>query len=249
VDCEDLHSLLHGYVDGELDLVHNLEVERHLKDCPACTEAVEGCRALSNALADADLTHRAPAALRERVRAALPKPAPARLRRPRSWLPLGFAASIALVAAGAWTAARFASTPSHEDQTAQEVVSNHIRSLMAEHLFDVASSDQHTVKPWFNRKVDFAPEVKNFQEDGFPLLGGRLDYLDGKKTAALIYQRRQHYLNVFIQPAPDGEAEPPRALTRQGYHLFHWSRDGLRWWVVSDLNAEELRGFVDLLRK
>jgi anti-sigma factor RsiW len=114
-------------------------------------------------------------------------------------------------------------------------------------LYDVKSSDQHTVKPWFHGKVDFAPAVHDFTEEGFPLAGGRLDYLDDRSAAALIYHRRKHVINLFIWPSPASGNEGPHALTRQGYHMLHWSRGGMTYWAVSDLNAAELRTFADLV--
>jgi anti-sigma factor RsiW len=123
-------------------------------------------------------------------------------------------------------------------------VADHIRSLLATHLVDVASSDQHTVKPWFDGKIDFAPEVRDFAADGFPLVGGRLDYLDGKTVVALVYRRHKHPINLLISPVPGRGDTSPEALTRRGYNLVHWTQGEMSYWAVSDVNAAELGQFA-----
>jgi anti-sigma factor RsiW len=130
---------------------------------------------------------------------------------------------------------------------ADQVIGNHVRSLLATHLVDVASSDQHTVKPWFDGKIDFAPAVRDLASDGFPLAGGRLDYLDGKTVVALVYQRNKHPINLFISPASGNRDTAPALITRRGYSLFHWTRGEMEYWAVSDLNQTELRQFSDLV--
>jgi anti-sigma factor RsiW len=247
VDCDELRPLLPGYADGELDLIHILQVERHLGDCPACSEELQRQQALRQALRDPALYHRAPPGLAERVRSALPRPVRPRAWRTSRWRWAALAAAVAVAVLLPWGVVRLAALSSAADQKAEEVVACHIRSLMAEHLLDIASSNRHVVKPWFAGKVDFAPPVQDLKEDGYPLRGGRLDYLGGRKAAALVYERHGHVINVFVQPAPGAEA--PRGLERQGYHLFRWSEGGLSFWVVSDLNEQELRDLVGLLRR
>ena len=138
----------------------------------------------------------------------------------------------------------FQTTRASRKAIADEVVANHVRSLLAAHLVDVASSNQHTVKPWFDGKVDFAPEVRDLAANGFPLVGGRLDYLNGKTVAALVYERNKHPINLFVVPASTNRSSQPSALTRRGYNLIHWTRGEMDYWAVSDLNAEELHQFA-----
>ncbi len=249
MNCDELQVLLDGYADGEVDLARSLEIERHLRGCPACAEALAGRQALGDALRRAAPYHRAPAGLRERVLSSVRRSAATRPAAAPPWRPLALAASLAFAALLTWGAVRLWSSHRPEDVRAQEVVTAHVRSLLATHLLDVASSDQHTVKPWFKGQVDFSPEVRDFAEEGFPLAGGRLDYVDGRTAAVLIYNRRKHVINLFLWRAP-GEADAaPRSLTRQGYHLIHWTDAGLTFWAVSDLNEGELQEFVRLVRK
>src|SRR5262245_61303468 len=134
------------------------------------------------------------------------------------------------------------------DAIVDQVVANHVRSLLAAQLVDVVSSDQHTVKPWFDGKIDFAPEVRDLSANGFPLAGGRLDYLDGKTVAALVYHRNKHPINLFITPALTNRSKSPTAIARRGYNIVSWTNNGMNYWAVSDLNQQELREFTELVR-
>ncbi len=194
---------------------------------------------------------RAPDELRTRVRAALSSAAgPSVARRtmpPPGWRWLGLAASLALVAVGSW---RLGSNRAAEGALSDQVLASHVRSLMPGHLTDVVSSDQHTVKPWFNGKLDFSPPVYDFAGRGYPLIGGRLDYLGGRPVAALVYGRRQHLINVFLWPvAQQGPADEHGTGTRQGYNMLHWATRDYAYWVVSDLGTAELGEFAGLLRQ
>jgi anti-sigma factor RsiW len=247
VNCEDLQIVLHGYVDGELDLVRHLDVEQHLTACPNCARACKQLQALQSGLRSSVAEFVPPADLRRRIENSLREveESPSVRRRGQGWLAL---AAAALVVFGIWGLLRL--WPAENDRLALAVVAGHVRSLMIEgHLYDVKSSDQHTVKPWFHGKLDFAPVVPDLSEEGFTLTGGRLDYLDGHTAAALIYHRRKHAINLFVWPTPQAADEPPQGLTRQGYNLLHWTRGGLTYWAVSDLNATELRAFADLFAR
>ena len=199
--------------------------------------------------------YEAPAELRKGIAAALTRSdaAPAsphhaaRRAAWRQWLNLGVAFACGVIASVAVT--RFFPVPDEQDRLAQEIVSGHVRSLMVAHLADVASTDQHTVKPWFAGKLDFSPPVHDLAAEGFPLVGGRLDYLDGRPVAALIYKHRLHTINVFIWPRDNRSPAPPAAFVAQGFNVTGWQSEAMQFWLVSDLNAGELRQFAQTLRK
>ncbi len=249
MNCQEIETLKHAYADRELDLVRTTEIEHHLSDCRACSQAYANIRALGSALQSADLYFQAPAQLKRRIRASLPNEATSSPTRPFDWwqwlkwgIPVAGTALIAFLLATGLT------RPSTDERLAQEVTASHVRSLMAAHLTDVASSDQHTVKPWFDGKIDFAPPVKDLAAQGFPLVGGRLDYLQNRQVAALIYQRQKHLVNLFIWPAPRSSNTTEKSAVRQGYNLIHWNGSGMTFWAVSDLNAAELREFAELIK-
>lgn len=244
MNSHTLPDLLHAYVDGELDVAHTLEVEQHLQGCSDCARACGEIRTLRAALKTALPRFAPPTALRDRIRAALPVQS---RPRPLRWLAL--AASVVLMLAGAGLV-RFWPASSGQRHLVQEVVDSHIRSQLADHLLDVKSSDRHTVKPWFQGKLDFAPPVTDLSDEGFVLAGGRLDYMDGRPVAALVYRRRQHLVNLLVWPAPEGEKETDlRSNTSQGYHLVHWCQQGMIYWAVSDLEAQQLADFARLIRR
>jgi anti-sigma factor RsiW len=266
VTCAQIHNLLHAFLDGELDLVRHLEIEHHLGECRACAEEHAGLRSLGAALKTDGLYFRAPPGLPQRVRASLrestdevrgvPAGANSTSARPRiDWRRLGIGFGVAagfllFIAGAAFLLSSFQrlGAPA-DDPLAQEAVNSHIRSLLAEHLTDIGSSDRHTVKPWFEGKVDFAPTVCDLAEQGFPLVGGRLDYLDQRTVAVLVYRRRQHVINLLQWPTTESPARGPVTTTRKGFHLVHWNAGGMSWWAVSDLNSDELREFSELVLK
>ncbi len=244
-------SDLHPYFDGELDERRQATFAAHLAGCSECSRELETQKALRLALQEKSFRYPAPAGLDHHVRAAHPahtRPGSPK-NRMRSWLAM---AAALLVGVGLGAAGTFLVTAEKSQRGAdlpRELVTAHVRSLMADHLEDVKSTDQHTVKPWFTGQVDFSPPVKGFKEQGFPLLGGRLDYLDNRPTAALVYGRAKHVINLFIWPAEGGADSPARPLSRRGYNLLHWTKGGLDFWAVSDLNAEELGEFGRLSRE
>jgi len=266
VVCDDNARLLHGYLDGELDLVRSLEIEEHLKICPDCAQELWNQQTLRKAFRSSNLYERAPAGLADRIRGSLalettdasPETgAPALKKAPVStltsrratWNWLAVAAAILLMFTVTWRIVPGLSGRGNSDLLTQEIVSSHIRSLQPDHLFDVQSTDQHTVKPWFNGKLDFSPPVRDLAEDGYPLVGGRLDYVDHRAVAALVYQRRQHFINVFIWPEGKGKEEALRMKSVQGYNMIPWEANGMYHCAVSDLNSGELQQFTELLRK
>jgi anti-sigma factor RsiW len=251
VNCHDAERLIHGYIDGELDLPTSLEVERHLQECPACAAAQTRLEALQTALRGSSLVFAPPANLESRIRSTILKttePASSLRRRPWTWF--AAAAALILATAAGWVLLHFAPGRAGDGLLVQELVEAHVRSqMLATHLVDIESDESHTVKPWFKGKLDFAPSVPNLQEQGFVLIGGRLDYLDEHPAAALIYRRRQHVINLFIWRSTADADMAVRTLNRQGYHLLGWSRAGLTYWAVSDLNEAELHQFVQLIQK
>lgn len=244
MDCTLDRHLLDGYLDGELGFERALEVEAHLASCPSCTQEVEGWKHMRAAIQDPELYHRAPAALEEKIRARFPngerKLSVSWLQR---WLWAGggaaFATAAMLLAFLGWHPA--------SPTMAQEIATSHIRSMMSDHLMDVVSTDQHTVKPWFDGKIDFAPPVQDFAAEGYPLAGGRLDYVGKRKVAVLIYHRALHIINVYVWPAEDAGSSPIRVDTVQGYNVLAWKKNGFEFRAASDLNVPELRDLANLV--
>jgi anti-sigma factor RsiW len=249
MNCDRVQLLLNGYIDGELDLVSSLDIEQHLQSCAACSRYYKQLTSLHSAASNKSLYHSAPPSLEKQIRSSLGKASPTK----PAWFNFSwslFAASLLLVAflfSIAGFLGRGLFTQLSETPLAQQVQNAHVRSLMADHLMDVASTDQHTVKPWFDGKLDFSPPVIDLAGQGFPLIGGRLDYLDGHPVAALVYQRNKHYINVFIWPTTD-KLEGLQNSTDNGYNLFHWSQSGMTFWAVSDVETTQLETFVQLFQ-
>jgi anti-sigma factor RsiW len=245
MDHEQIRELINPYVDGELDLLTARETERHLRNCADCRGVERAVRTLRETLASSPAAYRAPSHLRKNLRAALRREAKTTEKTFNPWVIFATGVACALIVLGA---VLFQTTRTSRNNTlVNEAVADHVRSLLATHLVDVASSDQHTVKPWFDGKIDFAPEVRDFSGEGFPLIGGRLDYLDGKTVVALVYQRNKHPINVFIMPATTDRDTSPSAITRRGYNVLSWTHNEMKYWAVSDLNEAELRRFTELL--
>jgi anti-sigma factor RsiW len=253
VACKSNERLLHGYLDGELDIVRTVEFEEHLKTCADCDAELREQQIMRQSLRSSSLYERAPEHLRVRIRAEIPsgdvrrKVTSMQRRSVVTWLAAAAAIVAAFILGG-----RLIPQMGSQRQTnliAEEIVSSHIRSLEPGHLFDVQSTDQHTVKPWFDGKLDFAPPVIDLASEGFPLVGGRLDYVDGRPVAALVYRRRLHYINVFVWPSTEGQKVPAGLQVREGYNILHWTQNGMTFWVVSDLAGDELQTFAGLLRK
>jgi anti-sigma factor RsiW len=241
--CDDAGVLLHALLDGELDAGHAREVEAHIAGCPRCAAQLRDYRDMRQAMFGANLSFAVPAALRSRIDAIVPAP-PARAPAPsRRSLLQGFAFGTALSAAVA-ASLLFVVVRSDEDQRMLgDVVSAHLRSLQAEHLADVLSTDQHTVKPWFNGKLAVAPPVADLTAQGFTLIGGRLDYIDGKAVAAIVYRRRVHVINLFVAQVSALEPTAARHEMVQGFNVRRWNERGLRFIAISDTNADELADF------
>ncbi|EIM24493.1 anti-sigma factor family protein [Microvirga lotononidis] len=247
--CSDVKVLLHGHLDGELDAANAFQVEDHLRACATCASEYQHLQELRAALREDRLRHRAPDALRARVLEAL-APIPASPIAPTTarwwqhlWQKQRLGIPVAAFAAGLAVALI---VPRPSPDLEQEIVSEHVRSLMVDHITDVTTSDRHTVKPWFDGRLDFAPPVVDLASEGFALTGGRLDYVAGRAVAALVYKRREHVINLFIWPVEKNRVgvEGAQPSVNNGYNTLRWSGSGMIFWAVSDLNAVELQEFM-----
>jgi anti-sigma factor RsiW len=269
--CDEAIKLMDGYLDGELDPIANQTIEQHLRECQKCDQAYRTHSALIRSIGKATPYYKAPSGLRERIQASLreeiaERPLESVWRDMRSrlqskqserravlfgtqWNWLALAAAIVLAAIIAFNLAPRLQRPGADQLLATQLIASHVRSLMANHLTDVASSDQHTVKPWLDAKLDFAPVVADLSSDGFPLVGGRLDYLENRPVAALVYQRRKHFINLFVWPAESGSASADKRITRQGYQLLHWVDSDFNYWAVSDVSDNDLQAFKQVFEK
>jgi anti-sigma factor RsiW len=250
VNCSEIETLINAYVDGELDAGHVFEVEQHLHGCQACDQVYQSSKNMHERLQNGNLAYPAPTGLRERIQLALPsdqpKPRSRSTRTNWNWPALAASLLLGIIAGG--TAVEFM-PGSRTPPIAEQLLSSHVRSQMFEkHLVDVRSTDQHEVKPWFQGKLDFSPPVHDLADLGYPLVGGRLDYIDGRPVAALVYQRRKHLINLFVWPVAAHD-ERALSLTRQGYHFIHWIDSNTNYWAVSDLNMEELDEFAKLVKE
>jgi anti-sigma factor RsiW len=265
MNCEEATKLMDAYLDGELDPITSQTIEQHLRECHECDQAYKAHTLLIRSIAAATPYYKAPAGLRERIQSSLREEVAERSPRSVSrdipslfqskpserravlfgtqWSWLALAAAIVLAAIIAFNLAPRLQRPGADQLLATQLIASHVRSLMANHLTDVASSDQHTVKPWLDTKLDFAPPVVDLGNDGFPLLGGRLDYLENRPVAALVYQRRKHFVNLFIWPKESGATGAAKTITHQGYQLVNWVDSDFSYWAVSDVSNNDLQAF------
>jgi anti-sigma factor RsiW len=251
MQCEESKKILDAYVDNEVDVVQSVALEEHLADCPDCSKTVQARRALRNAIQDSNLRYTAPPELAKSVRKSLHLPVEKAPSPVWQWFKPAFAgfatatAICAVIMALILHQLRFQPGP----ELASLVIDEHVRSLQegTNHLMDVASSNQHVVKPWFQGKISFSPKVTDFTDKGFPLAGGRLDRLDNRDVAALVYKRYQHVINVFIYPSTENAG--PKTYQERGYNVVSWSQNGMEYYVVSDLNLGELQQFVEMVRE
>ena len=248
MNCRDVETRLGAYLDGELDSAERTAVAAHLKGCRACATALDSLRAVRLAVRNELANYRAPDTLRMRVRDAVREAAPS-VVSPRTpvWSWVAVAAAIVVTVIGTW---KVASDRAAASALTDELIAAHVRSLLPGHLTDVPSSDQHTVKPWFNGRVDFSPPVADEAAAGYPLVGGRLDYVGSRLVAALVYGRRLHRINVFVWPVAEASLNGQIARAeRNGYHLERWVQGGMTFCAISDLDGAELDEFVRLLAR
>lgn len=250
--CDETQELVHAYVDQELDVVTALKLDRHLAECPSCQSVYRRYHELHKLIQREAVSFRAPKSLEDSVRGSLRTgtvsdrgAARGKFQGWLRWLPpVAVAALLVTVAVGIWRVR----SRSDSETIATQIVSSHIRSLITDHVSDVVSSDRHTVKPWFSGKLDFSPVVLDLSSQGFPLVGGRLDYVDGRPVATLVYRRRQHIINLFEWPSQN-LGSSSGTMTINGFNIAHWTGSHMTWWAVSDLNAEELATFKAYLQR
>ncbi len=253
MNCQDSRIYLPAYLDDELEVADNLRMQKHLADCADCRQAEEEQLVLRSVLRDPSLYAHPSADFAKRIDAAVRRAAKEEARSQRSswfeslrWVPVAAALVIVTTLGALFVINSLRS--SHQQLIASAVLVGHIRSLQAGHLVDVPSSDRHTVKPWFQGKLDFSPPVPDLSELGWTLIGGRLDYVDGQPVAALVYQRRMHNINVFLWPNHGAAGDAVKQEDAQGYQILHWNGADMTYWVVSDLNYAELQEFARALR-
>lgn len=246
MSCTLNQTMLHGYFDGELDAVRAAEFERHLEGCTKCQATIDEIEFLRARMQRSDLYEHASSELRSKIETELKlsmprRPVPALFFRPRFWMPALAVLSLLVACAGLFL---LVSSREQSQRVTAELVDAHIRSLQPGHLEDVQSSEQHTVKPWFDGKLDFVPPVTDYTEQGFPLLGGRLDIIDGHNVAALVYGRRKHIINVFVWPYHEKEPSVVSSGSRQGYNWLTWQIGDMAFCAISDAaitNLQELK--------
>jgi anti-sigma factor RsiW len=262
MDHQQALQLLPAYVDHELSPTETLLLEQHLSGCESCRHEYEGQQAVSSLIRAANLRRNAPEDLAQAIRAALPvhavhaakdkarprrRPAPSFRPNIAAWLPAGMLTFGTLAMAAA--AALYLLLPSPGQRVAGELVDSHVRSLQMDHATDVTSTDRHTVKPWFNGRLDFAPPVIDLAAQGYPLIGGRLDYLDGRTVAVLVYRYRLHPIDLYMWPNDaTGTGTAPADAVLKGYRIAHWHMAGMSCWAITDAGEAELDGFVRALR-
>lgn len=247
MDCRDILSRMHGFIDRELDPVAAAEIERHLEGCAGCRQAYARQSKLQAAVRRNTPYHAVPAGLAARIRAGLPEKSVEPVARPaaprRQWFQLGVA--VAATAVLTWAVTLQMEGAARDDRLVEDVIAGHARAVLTRHLVDVASSDQHTVKPWLSSRLDYSPPVADLADAGFPLVGGRLDYVANRPVTALVFQHRQHVVDLFVWPdAGVRTSEPAQAASKRGYNVWRWSRDGMTYWAVSDIGAEDLKTFA-----
>jgi anti-sigma factor RsiW len=247
--CDYTHKWLFAFADGELDVTNHLKIEQHLQDCDSCSRILENQTAMKAAFDNTALYFQAQPNLKKRVWRLLHEENNRELGTSRigqwHWWAIATALTCVAIIAGLMY---FQPRLESDETIAEEIVSVHIRSQMAEHLTDVQSSDEHTVKPWFEGKLDFSPPVFNLDLQGWKLIGGRHDYVSNRPLAAIVYQRRQHIINLLVYPSKNEPETENKTFSLQGYNLVYWKKSGMTFWAISDLNSTDLQEFSNLLK-
>lgn len=250
MNCELAQTTVHGYFDGELDAVRSAEFERHLKGCAECQAELKEIEFLRRQMRESDLFVQASPQLRDRIRKRIAKESNGGQAKLSTTRRLFIIPAFVALAAGAAVVALVIlifQSHNHSAQITAELIDAHVRSLQPGHLTDVQSTDQHTVKPWFDGKLDFIPPVSDFSQQGFPLVGGRLDVIDGHNVAALVYSRRKHFINLFVRPYDEGQTNLAESGSRQGYNWLRWQSADMQFWLVSDAFPADLHELKNLI--
>jgi anti-sigma factor RsiW len=258
--CEQLHAQLDPFFDNELGLTEAQKIQQHLEQCPACEAEYAARLAVRQALQKPEVQFTLPSDLRDQIQAELSKQLPDAPQRTWAWprfeFPHWLLPSLAGAAAvlGLWFGSNLFLTANRSANSLlasvpAQLVSDHMRSLLPDHLIDVVSTDQHTVKPWFAGKLSFSPPVYDFSDQGFKLVGGRLDYLGNQEIAAVVFQHRQHYINLFVWPKTGSGEVADTLLQKEGFNMYGWEANGLVMWAVTDADMDGLKTFVDLQKK
>jgi anti-sigma factor RsiW len=248
VNCETIKKNIELYLDSELTLSDRRDFEEHITECDSCTKLLNSMQIIQNSVRNTEYIN-APASLKQNIQNQL-RDYTGEKSKKINWLQwLGFgSSSMAVGSFATWLLLSFIFISPVQLQLTDEIISSHVQSLMVDHMTDINSNDSHNVKPWFNGKLDFSPPVKNLESEGFTLMGGRLDYIQGKSVSALVYKRRKHIINTFIFKNNDNNPiTSPQLIHRQGYNIFRWENNGLDYWIISDLNEKELNVFSQLI--
>ena len=254
MECKQALTLLSAHIDQELGMNDSIELDAHLLTCACCREQHTRLMALRTVVKTQTTYFSAPTHLESQLKRHITSSVEKKASRTIWWLNnvwnrQNLSTVLISLVAISWSLTLYLIQPSASERLADEVIASHVRSLMLNHIADVDSSDQHTVKPWFNGKLDFSPTVSDLSADGFSLIGGRLDYLDHRPVAALVYRHRQHLINLYVWPVTNQQQVSEQTQSQRGYHLVHWGEVGMTYWAVSDLDSRELLGMVDKLRE
>jgi len=247
LDCKEIENQIETYLDDEVTLSDRREIDEHLQHCPDCAAKLMSCKMLQASIGALGYEN-TPASLKKNISKQL-KDVTGEETRTHFWLHWMnlSGGSLALASVTIWAVLTFNVGLPIQHQLEDEIISSHVRSLMLDHAVDVVSTDTHTVKPWFNGKLDFSPPVKKLEYSGFKLIGGRLDYVQKHTVPAMVYKKREHIVNLFVIPnTPSAANNDIKYIQRQGYNIYNWNADGMSFWVISDLNKEELREFAKL---
>jgi len=248
MNCKDIEQLQHAFVDQELDPANAQAFAEHLAACPSCTKQLEALSAVRQAIKTQTTRHALPSELSAKIARMTATDRPTVIPLSKKWLPLKWGTTGAGLAMAACLAFLIIASPNEQYLVEQELIASHIRSLQDGHLTDVISTDQHTVKPWFNGRLDVSPPVTDFSTSGFPLIGGRLDYVDHHTVAVIVYRYNAHVINLFVWPAGGLDMDFGKVSAQQGYNMRHWHDGDLQFWAVSDVNPVKLSEFESLYR-